>query len=94
MSCWFQIYSILQYVVVNIADLYIETQTRIIMSIVDIHHRKLLCVYCPGHAEVKGNDRADRLAGKATLTSGLLLGRSEVLRSSGHYPVYNYVVVI
>ena len=32
-------------------------------------------VYCPGHAG------ADRPAGKATLTSGLLLGRSEVLRS-------------
>ena len=35
---------------------------------------------------MKGNDRADRLAGKATLTSGLLLGRSEVLRSFRHYP--------
>ena len=52
---------------------------------VDIHLRKLLWVYCPGHARVKGNDRADRLAGKATLTSGLLLGRSEVLRSLRHY---------
>ena len=30
-------------------------------------------------------DRADRLAGKATLTTGLLLGRSEVLRSLRHY---------
>ena len=30
---------------------------------------------------MKGNDRTDRLAGKATLTSGLGLGRSEVLRS-------------
>ena len=39
----------------------------------------------PGHAGVKGNDRADTLAGKATLTSGLLLGRSEVLRSLRHY---------
>ena len=48
---------------------------------VDIHLRQLLWVYCPGHAGVKGNDRADRLAGKATLTSGLLVGRSEVLRS-------------
>ena len=38
-------------------------------------------VYCPEHAGVKGNDRADRLAGKAVLTSGLLLGRSEMLRS-------------
>ena len=42
-------------------------------------------VYCPGHGGVKGSDLADRLAGKATLTSGLLLGRSEVLRSLRHY---------
>ena len=34
---------------------------------------------------MKANDRADRLAGKAALTSGLLLGRSEVLRSLRHY---------
>ena len=46
---------------------------------------------CPGHA-----DRADRLAGKATTTSDLLPGRSEVLRnlkhclrvqSRGHYTI-------
>ena len=55
------------------------------VSIVDIHLRKLLWVYCPEHARVKGNDRADRLAGKATITSGLLLGRYEVLRSLRHY---------
>ena len=55
------------------------------VSMVDSHLRKFLWVYCPGHAGVKGNDRADRLAGKATLTSGLLLGRSEVLRSLRHY---------
>ena len=42
-------------------------------------------VCCSGHAGVKGNDRADRLAGQAILTSGLLLGRSEVLRSLIHY---------
>ena len=53
---------------------------------VDIHLRKLLCVYFPwvyflGYAGVKGNDRADTLAGEATLTSGLLLGRSEALRN-------------
>ena len=52
---------------------------------VDIHLQNLLWVYCPGHAGVKGNDRADRLAGKAALTSGWLLGRSEVLRSLRHY---------
>ena len=46
---------------------------------------ELLRVYCPGHAGVKGNDRADRLAGKATLTRSLLLGRSEMLRSLRHY---------
>ena len=55
------------------------------VSMVDIHLRKLLWVYCPGHAGMKGNDRADRLAGKATFTSGLLLGRLEVLRSLRHY---------
>ena len=41
------------------------------VSMVDIHVPKRMWVYCPGHAGVKGNDRADRLAGKATLTSGL-----------------------
>ena len=55
------------------------------VSMVDIHLRKLLWVYCPGHAGVKGNDRAERLAGKATLTRGLLQGRSEVLRILRHY---------
>ena len=53
------------------------------VSMVDIHLRKLLWVYCPGHAGVKGNDPADRLAGKATLTSGLLLERSEVFEELG-----------
>ena len=52
---------------------------------VDITLPKLLRVYCPGHAGVKGNDRANRLAGKATLTIGLLLGRFEVLRSLKPY---------
>ena len=55
------------------------------VSMVDIHLRKLLWVYFPGHAGVKGNDRADRLVGKATLTSALFLGRFEVLRSLRHY---------
>ena len=56
------------------------------VPIVSIHLPKLLWVYCLGHAGLKGNDRVDRMAGKATLTSGLLLGRSETLRSTtcGH----------
>ena len=55
------------------------------VSMVDIHLRNVLWVYCLGHAGVKGNDRADRLAGKETLANGLLLGRSEELRSFRHY---------
>ena len=55
------------------------------VSVVVIRLRNLLWVYCPGHAGVKGNDGADTLTGKATLTSGLRLGRSEVLRSLRHY---------
>ena len=55
------------------------------VSMFHIHLRKLLWLYCPGHAGVKGNDRADRLAGNATLTSGLLLERSDVMRSLKHY---------
>ena len=38
-----------------------------------------------GHAAVEGNDRADRLASKAHITSGLFLGISEVLRDLRHY---------
>ena len=55
------------------------------VPMVDIRLQKLLRVCCPGHAGVKENDRADRLAGKATLTNGLLLGRPEVLRNLRHY---------
>ena len=40
---------------------------------------------CGCSAGLRGNDRADRLAGKATLSSGLVLGRSEVLRNLKHY---------
>ena len=36
-------------------------------------------------AGVKENDRADAKAGKAILTSGLRLGKSEVLKSLRHY---------
>ena len=42
------------------------------------------CTYYPGHAGVNGDERADTLAGEATLISGLLLGRSEMLRSLRH----------
>ena len=42
-------------------------------------------IHRPGHAEVKGNDSADRLAGKVTVTSCLHLERSKVLRSWRDY---------
>ena len=52
------------------------------VSTVDNHFGKFIWVYCPGHAGVMENDRADRLAGKATITFCLRLGgRSEVLRN-------------
>ena len=42
--------------------------------------QRLLWIYCPGHAWVIGNERADRLTSTADITSGLQLGRAEVLR--------------
>ena len=42
--------------------------------------QRLLWIYSPGHARVSGNERADRLASTADITSGLELGRAEVLR--------------
>ena len=44
-----------------------------------------LWMYCPGHAREKGNDQADKLAGKATLTSGFLFGTYKMLRSLRRY---------
>ena len=41
--------------------------------------QRLLWIYCPGHAGVSGNERADRLANTADITSGLQLDRVEVL---------------
>ena len=39
--------------------------------------QKLQCNYCPSHAGVSGNERADRLASTADIKS-LQLGRAEV----------------
>ena len=43
--------------------------------------QRLLWIYCPGHSGVFGNERAHRLASTADITSGLQLGRAEVLRN-------------
>ena len=42
--------------------------------------QRLLRIYCPGHAGVSGNERADRLASTTVITFGLQLGRAELLR--------------
>ena len=42
--------------------------------------QRLPCIYCPGRAGVSGNERADRLASTANITSGLQLDRAQVFR--------------
>ena len=42
--------------------------------------QRLLWIYCPGHAGISGNKQAHRLASTADITSGLQLGRAEMLR--------------
>ena len=59
------------------------------VSMFNIHLRKVIWEYCPGHAGVNGNDRADELAGKATITGRLRLRRSDVLRSLRQYLRHN-----
>ena len=49
--------------------------------------QRLLYIYCPGHAGVSGNERADRLENTADITSGLLRGLRNFLnldRSKHH----------
>ena len=54
-------------------------------TIFDLHLERLLCMFCPGHARVKGNDRTERMAGKEADTNRSRLGRYEVLRSLRHF---------
>ena len=35
--------------------------------IIQSNIQKIVCIYCPGHARVKGNEVADRLAGNAEI---------------------------
>ena len=39
-----------------------------------------LWIYCPGHDGVSGNEQTQKLASTADITSGLQLGRAELLR--------------
>ena len=57
------------------------------VSMFDIDLQKLVWMYCSGHSGVKGYnyDRADRVAGKATIVNGMRLGMAEVFRSWRHY---------
>ena len=47
----------------------------------DIILQRPLQMYCLGHAVVKGHDRINGPEGKATMTSGLSIERSEVFTS-------------
>ena len=47
--------------------------------------QRRLWIYYPEHAGVSGNERADRLANTGDITSGLQLGRAEVLRDFRNY---------
>ena len=42
--------------------------------------QRLLWIYCPGHVDVSENELVDRLMITADITSGLQLGKTEVLR--------------
>ena len=52
--------------------------------------QRLLLIYCTGHTEVSGNERADRLASIADVASGLQLGRAEVLRGLRNFLNVNW----
>ena len=47
--------------------------------------QRLLCIYCPEQAGACRNERVDRPAGTADITSSLQLGRTEVLRGLGNF---------
>ena len=44
------------------------------------HLRRITWLFCPGHAGINGNERADELAGKATIEGSITLDPAEVLR--------------
>ena len=46
--------------------------------------QRLLWIYCPGHAGVSVNERANRLASTADITSGLQLSMAKMLRGLGN----------
>ena len=56
-----------------------------------INSEQILWIYCPGHAGVQGNERADWLAGRAKMTDGLKLGRSDVIRNLRRQLQENYL---
>ena len=73
--------------VLCLQDFFILQKVKSGMSCPDWHKamhslrlQRLSWIYCPGHTGVSGNEQADRLASTADITSGLQLGRTEVLR--------------
>ena len=43
--------------------------------------REITFIFVPGHAGVRGNERADRLAGLATISEGAAMDRSDILHA-------------
>ena len=54
-------------------------------AIHSIWKQRLLWFYCPGHNGVWGNEKADRLASIADITSDVQTGMVEVLRGLGNF---------
>ena len=51
------------------------------MSSIDVSNlQRLTWIYCPGHAGVYGNERADRLASTASIVGELKMDKGDVLR--------------
>ena len=43
--------------------------------------QKIVFIFVPGHAGVKGNERADKLAGMATLSEGVSMDRADIINA-------------
>ena len=59
---------------------HLELKLKLKLKLHSLRLQRLLWIYCPGHIGVSWNEQANRLASTADMTSGMQLGRAEVLR--------------
>ena len=64
----------------SLLDTFLVAQFSETQAMHSVRPQRLLWIYCTRHAGFSGNERADRLAITADITSDLQLGRAEVLR--------------